>query len=865
MDYNGERFLDVLYKELYKSEEVLHTKEKNDTKEKSIKRYMDRLESIHSKANTQSKKDLIKSLYFKKYVIKEENLSDYLSDEEKQGIIESQKKSLSTWIDYLTDENAKYPMWAKYWVFHQILKMGIYDEVNNKYTKRTKNTVNPFVEANPEIIAKAIGNIVKLLGEEKLTTQELRNIISNISFEKMYIEYQKNRKKQYKSNKGIWIKYNQYSEEDAIKLAASLEDKNTAWCTASESTAVAQLCGGYGYNGGDFYVYYTEDEEGNYNIPRIAIRLDGYTNIAEIRGVEEHQNLEEEMIPILESKLKEMTFLNEMDVYNNIKTVNKLKYLVSIKEKTLNNIILTEREIIDLYTKDYGFGWENDPLVNKIIDKRNILEDYNTLKNNEDKIEFIKKNIYKLISLDAEKFVKDEDVIISVLCWYDSSEEVFNFASDELQNDIDFIFEVLKTDGNLLKCVKDEFKNDKELVLVAVNNDGYAVEYASENLKKDREIVLTAVGRNGFVLEGLSNDWKDDKEIVLTAVEKTGVALCYASDRLKNDKEIVLTAVKGTALALEDASEELKDDKEIILVAVKQHSETLKFASDRLRNDKDVVLTAVKYGASAFKYASNELKNDKDFIFELINVNHGVFHDLPIDFKKDKEFAIAVVRKKGGMLRFLDKSLRMDREVVLAAINNDYEAIKYAYKETGDGLNDRELLLAAVRKNVKALRYAGYLFIEGSFNPRDILSSASYRLLHDKDLKYDGAQLRHLSDEFQKDKEIVMIAVKHCGYALRYASVELKDDRQVVMEALKKDGCALQYASERLRNTERVVLAAIRQNKGALKYVGNKLKTNKFVSKLVSCGITYQDLYVYQFMDTLEPDLNINPNNGLRK
>ena len=110
-----------------------------------------------------------------------------------------------------------------------------------------------------------------------------------------------------------------------------------------------------------------------------------------------------------------------------------------------------------------------------------------------------------------------------------------------------------------------------------------------------------------------------------------------------------------------------------------------------------------------------------------------------------------------------------------------------------------------------------------------------------------------------------MIAVKHCGYALRYASVELKDDRQVVMEALKKDGCALQYASERLRNTERVVLAAIRQNKGALKYVGNKLKTNKFVSKLVSCGITYQDLYVYQFMDTLEPDLNINPNNGLRK
>ena len=139
--YNGERFLDVLYTQLYKSEEVEHTKESKDTKEESIKRYMDRLEYIHSKANTQNKKDLIKKLYFDKYVIKKENLPFYIDDTNKEGIIESQKKSLSTWIDYLTDKNAIYPMWAKYWVFQQMLKMGTYDEVNGKYTKRTKNTV----------------------------------------------------------------------------------------------------------------------------------------------------------------------------------------------------------------------------------------------------------------------------------------------------------------------------------------------------------------------------------------------------------------------------------------------------------------------------------------------------------------------------------------------------------------------------------------------------------------------------------------------------------------------------------------------------------------------------------------------------
>ena len=121
-NYNGERFLDVLYTQLYKSEEVLHTNEKNDTKEESIKKYMDRLETIHKKANTDNKKDLVKRLYFDKYVIKKEDFPFGVDDKTKEGIIETQKKTLSAWIDYLTDENARYPMWANIGYFNKCLK-----------------------------------------------------------------------------------------------------------------------------------------------------------------------------------------------------------------------------------------------------------------------------------------------------------------------------------------------------------------------------------------------------------------------------------------------------------------------------------------------------------------------------------------------------------------------------------------------------------------------------------------------------------------------------------------------------------------------------------------------------------------------
>ena len=55
---------------------------------------------------------------------------------------------------------------------------------------------------------------------------------------------------------------------DHMPLVESLKGYNTGWCTAGESTAKTQL------QGGDFYVYYTLDENDEYKVPRIAIRME---------------------------------------------------------------------------------------------------------------------------------------------------------------------------------------------------------------------------------------------------------------------------------------------------------------------------------------------------------------------------------------------------------------------------------------------------------------------------------------------------------------------------------------------------------------------------------------------------------------
>ena len=509
-DYAGIEFLDKLYQNLYMSDEVQHTKENKDNRKEAIQKYIDRLERIHKKANTETKKELLYSLYYDKYVIKEEDIP-YGMD--KDVIINGQKKSLGLWLEYLSNETADYPAWAKYWAFQGMLKMGSYDESKEVYLKRNKKTIAPFVSANPEIIAKSIETITKLVKGEEVTTNTLEKLNKMDSFNKIYSLFEK----KYKENivnksdntDGIWKKYNQGSREDAIKLSKSLENMNTGWCTASEDMAIKQVCGPYknAPNGGDFYVYYTKGNDAEKYIPRIAIRLINKDGIAEIRGIEDGQNLEEKMIDILEKKLKEMSFLSKEDIKKNIEKVDGLRKLTLIGKKTENKEVLTEEELINLYTVNYGFGWKQDPRVKKIKEKRNTLDDFNKLNDKNNKVEFLR------------RLILPQNITI----------------------------------------------NDREIVLKAVKQNGYALKYASDELKRDKEVVLEAIKNNEWALDYASDELKNDKEFILEAMKRNVDVFECASDELKNDKEFILEILKRDANLLEHASEELKYDPDILL------------------------------------------------------------------------------------------------------------------------------------------------------------------------------------------------------------------------------------------------------------------------------------------------------------
>lgn len=440
---NGEDFLNKLYREMHMSNEVIHKAGPSDTPEEKIRKYISRLEHVHELSRkSEHSLELLKKFYYDKYLIKELpesyiNLQKEIAREEGYGDIsvsnemtekmlnqvrEDQKSTLDLWIDYFMSEDAMYPTWFKVYAFKGMLGLSTFDKEKQEFGKRTAKTTAPFIDLNMEALSKVYDILKSEVGENNLTDEEIEILSKGESFKKLYTYYLTNQDSKTINNdetEGIWIKYDMGS--DYIPLWESLQGKNTGWCTAGKEMAKTQL------NGGDFYVYYTKDENNEYKNPRIAIRMNGKNEIGEVRGTSKNQNLESNMEPILDKKLEEFS---DKDKYK--KKVHDMKLLTLIEEKHKNNQELSLYDLKFLYEVDSeikGFGYEKDPRIEEIISKRDKRKDiarvysvkedevalsHKEWKENKEKIKICCGNLY-LNDLKSAKGLKLPNTIIGYL------------------------------------------------------------------------------------------------------------------------------------------------------------------------------------------------------------------------------------------------------------------------------------------------------------------------------------------------------------------------------------------------------------------------------------------------------------------
>ena len=230
---NGEEFLNSLYDNMHMEEVVMHTAKKGDSPTEKISKYLERLERVHDKAITSNHKmEILKKFYYDKYIIKELpesyiNLQkrilkergygkiDITEDMRKEMLLNVQKEqeySLNMWIDYLTSDDAIYPIWFKYYAFRGMLKLNKFDKEQGKFGKRTKTTTEPYIELNREVLARVYDTIVKEIGNNEQIDETISKALENgESFKKLYEYYLTKTSYVDRDNNtdGIWIKYDQ--------------------------------------------------------------------------------------------------------------------------------------------------------------------------------------------------------------------------------------------------------------------------------------------------------------------------------------------------------------------------------------------------------------------------------------------------------------------------------------------------------------------------------------------------------------------------------------------------------------------------------------------------------------------------------
>jgi hypothetical protein len=378
--------------------EERHTGEKmpNDPSDR-IEAYMDRLENVFLNPDEKKRErnlDMFRDKIYDAFIIKKENfpesyfeLQKRIARERGQAVeeipenvreqmmdvaIEDQRASLDAWMEYLTSDDAMYPAWFKYFVWKNVTKLSQFDKERGEFKKRTDSTVAPYPDIYREPLAQIADIYLKVKEDNKnLREPEMREAFSK-KFPALYAELiskslaasMENREEV----KGEWKKYQQGQSGDAEQLFESLEGKGTGWCTAGKSTAETQI------ENGDFYVYYTNDGNGEPTQPRLAIRMEGDNRIGEVRGILPHQGVEPIMQEALDAKLQD--FGGEADAYR--KKSGDMKMLTALDQKKEQDQPFAKDDLVFLYeinSSIEGFGYQTDPRIAELRQGRNTEED----------------------------------------------------------------------------------------------------------------------------------------------------------------------------------------------------------------------------------------------------------------------------------------------------------------------------------------------------------------------------------------------------------------------------------------------------------------------------------------------------------
>ena len=325
-------------------------------------------------------------------------------------------------------------------------------------------------------------------------------------------------------------------------------------------------------------------------------------------------------------------------------------------------------------------------------------------------LKLIEKGKLELKDLSSE-LRNDKDIVKEFIKDKYQSDHVlkckhFEFASDNLKNDLEFINECLELNSRIFEHVSDELKKNRELCLKAISKQYFNIQHCKNNDIKSRDFIIESVSLAGLSLSYMDDNVNDDFEIAKIAVNQNGRAFNYLSEGLRNNKELLIDAVKQSQdfYQFENASSELKSDEKLILQLleyVKSRQYLLNYTAENIKSNKEIVLKAVKINGWNLQYASEELKNDKEVVFVAVSeysssieyASEGVVNDLDFYEILTQIQGIDIRGLNYNILHFFENN-RLSRNLIIKMLEKNgetFERLNEEYK------SDEEIVFTALR------------------------------------------------------------------------------------------------------------------------------------------------------------------------
>jgi hypothetical protein len=322
----------------------------------------------------------------------------------------------------------------------------------------------------------------------------------------------------------------------------------------------------------------------------------------------------------------------------------------------------------------------------------------------QEKEQHLKKETFKILKdlLEANPALIGRDQIKAWVMRYIENKELSEVFSSDLMNTKEFMIELVRENGCLLKFASEGLRNDKDLVSVAIKQNPHALEFASAQLQDDKEIVLPAIVHSPQVIKFASVQLQDDRNFILQAIRLAVQQGSKKSNDLSKEFEEVLAPLQLARQIAHDAENPANNDQAVVLQAAAQNGGVLQFAAQHLLNDHQMVLAAIQQNGLALQFVPSQF-NNHGIIATAIGKNSLRHVSDLLNAGLTKDQALARVKKTGRQLRSVPDVFKNDFQVVLEAVKQNGSALEFASSDLKD---NEAIVFAAMKQSVKAIQFA---------------------------------------------------------------------------------------------------------------------------------------------------------------